>query len=72
MVVLTMEIVETAGRVVGNGRDSWWSSLIVWTAGGCRLVSKLEVRSASRLEASKVVGREDKTSGLRLLCLSSM
>ena len=29
------------------------------------------MRSASRLLASKVVGREDRTSGLRLLCLSS-
>ena len=33
MVVLTMELVETAGGTVVGDRDSWWSS-IVETAGG--------------------------------------
>ena len=36
MVVLTMEIVETSGGIVVEGRDRWWSSLIVETAGGRR------------------------------------
>ena len=33
MVALTMEMVETAGGIVVDGRNSWWSS-IVETAGG--------------------------------------
>ena len=41
-----METVETAGEIVVD--SSWRSSLIVETAGSRRLVSKQEVRSASR------------------------
>ena len=33
MVVQTMEIVETAGWIVTDSKDSWWST-IVETAGG--------------------------------------
>ena len=54
-----MEIVETAGGIVVDSRDSWWLSLIVETAGGCHLVSKPEVRSASQSEVLKVVCHED-------------
>ena len=45
---------------------------MVETAGCHRLVSKPKVRSASRSETSKVVSCEDRSSGLRLPCLSSM
>ena len=34
MVVLTMEIVETPDGIVVDSRDSWWSLLLVETAGG--------------------------------------
>ena len=35
MVVLTMDIVETTGRLVVEGGDRWWSSILVESAGCC-------------------------------------
>ena len=40
MVVITMEILETAGGIVADSRDSWWSSIIVETAGGIIVIGR--------------------------------
>ena len=45
---------------------------MIETAGSRRLVSKPDMRSVSRSEASKVVDRENRTSVLRLPYLSFM
>ena len=35
-----MEIVETTGGIVAEGRDSWWSSMLVETAGVTVIVGR--------------------------------
>ncbi len=53
-----MEIVETTGGIVVDSRDSWWSSLLVETAGWSMsrfiqsLVNRVCVDVASSVDAS--------------------